>query len=317
MRADLDIRLVSYGTGASTLRELGLPVIDLGVEDFCPAMPINVRAARWVGILRPDLVVSHEEFVALPAAKIYAVPTLYITDWFEEEAAFSSECLLFANSVIFIGDEGLFTEPAWVKGRVRYVGPILRDFRFRRQHRDVARAELGLAERQTMLLVAPGSWREDRVSIIDHVVEAYESLDPNARRLVWLAGADAEDLKARFDSDPNVEIVEFLEEIDRLYVAADFIVTKGSRKTLVELEALGLRAVALFSRSRQLNPIDIQYADSKDHVEVVNLDEPSAGARLREHFRSAPAPKPRPRSEQAIQDGLKQTVRHICEMLGE
>src|SRR5262249_5380719 len=71
LRSDVQVQLVSYGTGARTIEEFGLPVIDAGLPDEGSIAAMSVLAGKLVGCLSPDLVVAHEEFSVLPAAKIF------------------------------------------------------------------------------------------------------------------------------------------------------------------------------------------------------------------------------------------------------
>lgn len=123
IRDDVDVRFVSYGTGAATLTERGYPVIDLGLPEANPALETIVLAAQVIGSLEPRLVVAREEFAALPAAKIFGLPAVMISDWFKERSAYSMQTLGYADEVIFLGEPGAFEEPEQAKGRVRYVGP--------------------------------------------------------------------------------------------------------------------------------------------------------------------------------------------------
>src|SRR6187399_2767643 len=70
MRPDLEVRFVSYGTGAETFRAFDISLIDLDLPDYGGVVDTSVLAGKLIGWLQPDLVVSHEEFPAIPAAKI-------------------------------------------------------------------------------------------------------------------------------------------------------------------------------------------------------------------------------------------------------
>src|SRR6185436_12342936 len=102
LRPDVQIRFVSYGAGAKTLRERDVPVIDLGLPDANSIAATTVLTGRVIGRLQPDLVVAHEEFSALPSAKIFGKRTALITDFFGEAGTFSTESLWFADHVLFL-----------------------------------------------------------------------------------------------------------------------------------------------------------------------------------------------------------------------
>ena len=55
----LNVQFASYSTGADVLAEAGEAVIDLELPDQNPFLETMVLAAKVIGSLRLDLVVSH------------------------------------------------------------------------------------------------------------------------------------------------------------------------------------------------------------------------------------------------------------------
>ena len=250
---DVNVCFVSYGTGAATLLAHGVSHLDLQLPDHNPINETIVRAGRVIGSLNPDLVVAHEEFSALPAAKIFSKPTILITDWFTDPGALSMGSLRLADRILFLDAPGIYPEPPWVAGRVDYVGPVLRDFAYRRPDRDRARLELGIALDAFVVVVLPGSWPESELPILDTVLAAYHLLEYDSRHLVWVASADAELVRERTATMPNVIVESYVSEIDRIMVAADIAITKANRKTVLELDYLGVPSISI---SAGANPID-------------------------------------------------------------
>ncbi|MBI3680567.1 MAG: hypothetical protein HY235_09240, partial [Acidobacteria bacterium] len=119
LRKDVEVRFVSYGTGARTIEQFGFPLIDLGLSEANGTAETSVLAGKLIGWLDPDLVVAHEEFAALPAAKIFDKPTVSILDWFTDPEKYSMQSLRFADQILFIDERGIFPEPEWVRGKVR------------------------------------------------------------------------------------------------------------------------------------------------------------------------------------------------------
>src|SRR5262249_57568560 len=102
-RPDVEVRVVSYGTGAATFAEFETPLIDLGLPESGSIPEMSALAGKLIGWLNPDLVVSHEEFAAMPAAKIFDKPTLFLTDWFADPDTYVMGALKFADRMIFLG----------------------------------------------------------------------------------------------------------------------------------------------------------------------------------------------------------------------
>lgn len=250
---DVQVRFVSYGTGARTMEKYGFPLIDAGLPDQASHTAMTVIAGQLIGSLDPDLVVSHEEFAALPAAKIFNKRTVCITDWFVEPEQLSMACLGYADKILFIDEPGIFEEPPCVRGRVEYVGPILREFQYGPEDRDRARWELNIPPEAFVVAVLPGSWTEERAPIFETVMGAYDALDKPSKFLIWVAGSDQQMIATRLAGRQDILVVEFDPLIERILVAADVAVTKSTRKVGAELEALGVPNVAL---QTGLNRID-------------------------------------------------------------
>jgi UDP-N-acetylglucosamine:LPS N-acetylglucosamine transferase len=212
----------------------------------------TVLAGRLIGVLRPDLVVSHEEFAALPAAKIFGKPTVMIIDFFTDAGRYSMESLWFADRILFTDQRGLYPEPPSAAGRTTYMGPVPPRMEFRRRDRSRARKLLGIDPAATTVAVMPGSWTEGVAPIADMVLAAFARV-PAPKHLVWIAGADHALISGRVRGRSDATVLESHWPIDSLMVASDIVITKVNRRTLVELAMLGIRSLSI---SYGLNPID-------------------------------------------------------------
>jgi UDP-N-acetylglucosamine:LPS N-acetylglucosamine transferase len=222
---DVEVRLVSYGTGARTIQQYGFPLIDVGLPERGSHTAMTMIAGQLIGSLDPDLVVSHEEFAALPVAKIFNKRTVCITDWFVEPEQLSMACLGYADKVLFIDESGIFEEPPCIHGRVEYIGPILREFQYGPEDRDRARSELNIPSDALVVAVLPGSPTEEEVPIFDTVMKAYDALDRPSKFLIWVAGSDHQMIGARLAGRQDVLVLEFDPVSERSMVAADLAVT--------------------------------------------------------------------------------------------
>jgi UDP-N-acetylglucosamine:LPS N-acetylglucosamine transferase len=239
-----------------------LTVIDLDLPETNSLLDVMVLATKVTGWLEPELVVAHEEFGALPAAQVYDLPSLFVTDWFVGGDRLIMGALRYAREIVFADWEGRFEEPPQAEGKVRYVGPILREFEYSTADRARARRELGLAEDGTVIAVLPGGYAtEERAPIADLVVAAFDRLKGKGKRIVWVAGDDAAELGERYKERDDILVLGREWQIDRVMAASDAAITKANRKTVVELESLGVRQVAL---SPGVNPIDDQRAMATD-----------------------------------------------------
>ena len=242
---DLDIRFISYSTGAATFRSRGYDVIDMGMAADPHLFDAIVHEARIIGSLQPQLVIAHEEFTALPTAEIFQIPCVFITDFFLDPTSLPINAMRYATEIIFTGERGIFTEPPYLRTKVRYVGPAVRRFEYRRADRSRARDELGLPADATVLLCLPGSWPESQVPVVGLLAAAWAKLPYPSKCLIWLAGDDYDLLSARFAEDRHVLLLKEERHIDRLIAASDLVVTKANRLTVYEAASLGAPSLSL------------------------------------------------------------------------
>jgi predicted glycosyltransferase len=262
---DLEVRMVSYATGAGAIQELGIGCIDLCLPETAPIVHVSVLAGKLIHWLQPDIVISHEEFAIAPAAQIFGVPVIFITEWFTRPAMYSMECLRLVDEVLFLGYPGIFAEPPWVQGRVRYLGPLRRAFSYSRCDRRKARVELDIPVECTVVAVFPGSWREAETPILDSVLKIFEQL-AGPKKLIWLAGPDYALVSERLALEASALVLQSTTQIDRLMAAADVAITKTNRNTVLELVLLGVPTVAV---SFGINPPDERIVASLPAVRIV------------------------------------------------
>lgn len=242
---DISVRFVSYADGAGVFRASGVRVTDLDLPPDPPFVELIVRSARVIQSSRPSLVVAREEYAALPAARIFDVPSVFLTDFFRDPSWSFMTPLIYARAVIFMGEKSLFTEPPYVHTRIHYVGPPVPKFCYRRGDRELARQELGLPTDAVVLLCLPGSWTERAFPIAELVAAAWEKLPYPRKRLLWLAPADQAEVRDRLGKQPGVSVLAADWQLDRLIVASDAVITKGTRKTLYQVAALGAPSLSI------------------------------------------------------------------------
>ena len=187
LQSHVEVKFVSYGTGAATFAQHGRPVTDLGMPDLNPLWETVVRAGSVIAASRPDVVVSHEEFSVVPLARSLDIPSVFITDWFDDPEDPAMQALRYADEIVFVDEPGLFEEPPYLEGKVYYAGAILRPFQYTRSDRERAQRELGFPSDATVILVAPGGYgTEERAPIADIMLAAFDSLGVPGKVLVWL-----------------------------------------------------------------------------------------------------------------------------------
>ena len=285
LRPEIQVRVVSYGTAASVFEQAHVLVIDLGLPDSGSILDVPVLAGKLAGWLDPDWVISHEEFPALAGVKIFDKPTLMLTDWFLESEQYAMAALKYADRVLFLGSEGIFTEPEWIAGRVQYAGSMRRP-QFGQVERSRVREELGIGDRVTVISVFPGSWTESTAPIVEDVIAAFDGLD-GPKKLLWAAADDCACTRSKIGMRDDVAVFEYTPQIERLMSATDVAITKANRKSVFELQHLGIRTIAIAFGRNAADEIAVRALST---VPVLMKDELSSNTLLQaiQHLRASP-----------------------------
>jgi UDP-N-acetylglucosamine:LPS N-acetylglucosamine transferase len=257
LRPDVRVQFASYAAGAEVFAAAGEPLVRLDLPEANPFVDTVVLAAQTIQRFPARMVVSHEELAALSAARIHGLPTAFLSHWFISPQDPWVRALRYAGEVLFMERSGLFFEPAEVHGRVRYLGPVLKRFRYRPEDRVRARRELGFGDDESLIVVLPGNPSELNAPICDLVLSAFDLLDRPRKRLVWLAGQDREEVMRRAGARVNVQVIDVDWQLDRLMVGSDVAITKATYNIGRELSVLGIPAIAL---SHGQNFIDDLYS---------------------------------------------------------
>ena len=286
MRPDVEVRFVSYGTGAETILDGGFPVVDLDLTDAGGAAEVTVAAGRLIRWLNPDLVVSHEEFAVAPVAKIFEKRCVFVTDFFSDPELYSMHAIHFCDEVLFVGRKGVFEEPEWLSGRVLYLGPLDRPSAYGADGRARARSELGIDPDAFVLGVFPGSWVERGDEFCAAVIDAYDGL-PEPKALIWIAGQQFDSVVERLGGRSACRVFRQYDDIDRAMSACAVGITRGSRGSTLELVNRGVPAIVV---SWGLNPADDQAVEGLPGVRIVpGFDLPNGS--LPEAIRDARPPE--------------------------
>lgn len=253
----LDITFASYSVGAETLRELGHDVVDLELPEDNPLWDNVLAAMRVLRERAWNLVVSHEEFTAVPLARSLDIPCLFLTDWFAHPDSIQMQSLRYAEEILFLDEPGYYDEPGYLSGKVRYVGPVLRPLRPEETGRERARAKLGIPDSATVITVVPGGaafHSEDKAPLAGLILETFDRLDFPEKRLVWVVGdPDHGRLAGMTNGRADILLLKPHWDFTPTLVASDLLITKGNRLPLLEAEVLGIPSVSI---SYGYNPVD-------------------------------------------------------------
>ncbi len=318
-RDDIDIQFISYATGATTLIELGYKPFDLELPERNPIYETLILSAQLIGSMTPDLVVSHEEFSAITAARIFSIPTMFITDWFTDAWHPAMQMIKFSDEVVFIDESGVFDEPPELKGKVSYVGPVLPEFDYSRADRTKARQELGIAEDATVvsMLIYPGRRSEEVAPICELLMPAFDALAAPSKLLLVNT---SEDYDAMVERTADRDDVTILNEDPRgalLMAATDVAITKGNRNIVLELAALGIPSVTVTHGLNHIDDVRSAKLDNNITAKAAELDSETLAAHLADRLAAYDATQPRFGPEGPDSGGIQATVEHILAALAK
>jgi hypothetical protein len=252
-RSELEIRFVSYGTGAATLRERGWKVADLNLPENNPYLATLIGAMEQIGIFSPSIVIAHEEFAAVVASRLSRCRSIFISAWLPSDGSYAAESLQYADSTIIFEESGIFPVPAGLKRAPIFVGPLLRKLTYTAADRRRARVELRIPVAATVVLVLPGSFvKEDDSPISDAVVGALRKLGRRAF-LVWVADSDYALVRRKTASLERKLVIRATSVIEQLLAASDVVITKGTRGASLDAAVVGVPTISL---SPRVNPVD-------------------------------------------------------------
>lgn len=285
----LDVLFASYATGYKTLAKSGRRTINMHLPEKNDFLDTLISASTLIDRYKPQLVISHEEFAAVPAAQITQLPVIFLTDWFTSPSALTMNCLKYAKIIVFIERPGLFPVPSYLKDRVHYVGPVVRNISIDPFARRKGRSRFELSQDSKVLSVMPGSWAsEDRAPMAELILDAFERLVEDRKDLIWLSENDYDTLSNYRSHFPELRLIRDLWPTEPLMFASDIVITKANRGTTYEVACLGIPSVSL---SFGLNPIDdiiVPHIPGNSFFDARGLDGQFLADRFHEILRTSP-----------------------------
>ena len=311
---NVSIRWISYSTGAETLRKLGRDVYDLQFSDDNPFLATQSQAISIMSKLKPRLVIAHEEFAAMPAAKLLGLPTLFVIDYFLRPNHLWMECLRYADEIIYIDDPGYFEAPSFLQKKIFYTGKFIRGFAYTAQDREVARRELSLQPDSLLVVVFSGDRPEAEAPIFNLIIPAYLSLPGANKRLLWIAGNDTSQIAARLKRFSDITVTDFDRHIDRWIAACDLAITKATRKISLELASFGKPTISISHQVNFVDDIRVKQISTNVHLLATEINSDILTDHIKRllfrssHFRVAES------KTSGLANGARRIARHISQL---
>ena len=254
---DLSILVASYHKGYDCFIRNGFRPFNLGLkprEEF--TLKASLRMWSLIRKFKPDLVVSDEVFIVLHITKGLKIPSVLITHWFFESYNKKHpviNAVKKANHVIFVDTPKFHTIPYDFNVHLTFVDPVIREFDYTLKYKKRAREELGINIKDKVILVTPGGGHQVRRNLLEVSIEVFKELRGDNLKLILLTGELCSEYRERLLADDRIIVKDFDWKMDRLMVASDLVICKGSFSTTWELAYLGIPSISIPDIS---NPID-------------------------------------------------------------
>lgn len=248
------ITFVSYATGANTFRHAKRDVIDLELTENNSFTETLLACEALLRREPPSLVIAHEEFAAIVAAKICNRKVVFVSAWLPPQGSIGADTLGVCDAAIVLGNPGLFPVPLGMKVAPVYVGPIIRAVQFTHRDRAVLRQDAGIDASALIIAVVPGGAASEReMPIADVVISAFLAIGGMDKRLIWISDKDYVLMCGKLAGLKGASAMEFIQPVERIIAMADVVITKGTRGITYDAAAVGVPTISIsFGR----NPID-------------------------------------------------------------
>jgi len=254
---DLEIQIDSYAQGFMFLKKNGFEAFDLDLKLEEEASPeIFKKIKSRLNEIKPDLVVSDEFFMALPMARKFGIPSIFISNWFFEEFYEWHPLIPVvkkANHIIFVDRKEFHNIPSNFNVPISFVGPIVREFKYTLKNKSKVREELEIGQNDRVILVTAGGRSEERNELLDLNVEVFKKLNLNNLKMILLTGNLYHEYSKSLEDEKGIIVKDFDWDMDRLMVASDIVICKGTYSTAWELIYLGIPSICFPDDE---NPVD-------------------------------------------------------------
>lgn len=246
---NISILVASYDKGYSYFVNNEIKAFSLGLkQDEELTLKAGFRMWSLIRRFKPDLVVTDEVFIVLHITKALKIPSVLITHWFFEN--FNKKHPMIpvvkkANHVVFVDAPEFHTIPFDFNVHLTCVGPVIRDFKYTLENKERARKELGINLRDKVILVTPGGRHKDRSKLLEVSLTAFKELKGDNLKLILLAGELCKEYSKRYEGDERIIVKDFDWEMDRLMVASDLVICKGTFMTTWEIAYLGVPSISI------------------------------------------------------------------------
>ncbi|MCD6505128.1 hypothetical protein J7M22_00755, partial [Candidatus Poribacteria bacterium] len=262
LRKDVELKFISYASGAEFLKDKPFPLTDLNLPAIGKDGERIFKITEVIGSESPDLIVTDEELHALPIARGFNIPSVLITNWFQADDPEVSALFELADMIIVPDYKEGFHMTLTAKDRILWTGPIwTKETEPTEENRRRARQELDIPPSVKLILLMHGAGDVMDIPFLERAAKAYQLLEIPSRLMIF-AGKFHEMFK-HLEERGNIQVMGYTERLDPYILAADLAITRGGHTSLWELAMAGIPAIAI-PRPKHISPMNEIYAKNME-----------------------------------------------------
>ena len=267
---DVEVIFASWGEGWRCIRGAGWRCENVGRKTGDDHERL-VYIGRAIQEQKPDLIVTDEEMLALPMARVFDVSSILITNWFPPDERHPLMSYFVDPDLILVPlPEDIYVKPVDLLTPVEYVGPIAFLNESASRIRGKLKQKLGLATDEKLILVDPCGVELEDERFLRCCVEAFENLGLLVR-MIMVVGR----LKAEIESitwmDARIQLRDHLLQSEPYMMASDLVIHRGGFFTIWKLAEMGIPAIYVPRMEEEFRAQIIQMAKNLEKRDVMIL----------------------------------------------
>ncbi|HID55486.1 TPA: hypothetical protein EYP37_03075, partial [Candidatus Poribacteria bacterium] len=267
----VEVIFASWGEGYRRIRNAGWRCENIGRNTGDDHERL-VYIGKTIGGQKPDLIVTDEELLALPMAKVFDIPSILITNWFPPDKGHPLMGYFVDPDLILVPlPKDIYAKPVDLLTPVKCVGPIafLNETTSRVRGRLKQKLKLEMGEK--LILVDPFGVELEDEGFFKCCVEAFEKLNPFAR-MIMVVGK----LKAEIESvawkNPRIQLRDHLLQPEPYMMASDLIIHRGGFFAMWKPIEMSIPTIYVpRMREEEFRPQIIQIAKNLEKRDVMTL----------------------------------------------
>ncbi|NGP46915.1 UDP-N-acetylglucosamine--N-acetylmuramyl-(pentapeptide) pyrophosphoryl-undecaprenol N-acetylglucosamine transferase [Bacillaceae bacterium SIJ1] len=272
----VEISMASYADGLRSFIQNDIKVeeLDIDLDDeysIFSGGPILDLIHR----INPDLIISHEMFIAVQIAKKLSIPSILITHWFFEQVTpENKKSLVFqemfndTNEVIMIDIENFHIKPKTLKAPTTFVGPITR-IPSKHFNDKKTRARYGLREDIDIVCLSLGGGRsKESLYIAKTTIELFNRTKDPSLGLIYFAGENYKYFSEYKNNDRFYLGTNEWDYYMDVQAIANIVITRGTFNTLSELATMDIPSISILDDT---NPVDRFHAKNFEKIGTTNV----------------------------------------------